>query len=269
MKYKDEYVDLSEECEYIIDNCIIDGHEESVMRNTSIDFANILYKRFVDEEKSVNVDGENISLLPLGVISDKVRRFLNFNIKATNKRGLLSLLKKLLSEQEDFQTLCYPNNLTHPTKESLEKLCASYIEYYKDSLGEEWSEEDFYRMFSELNYMSLKYAKKEGTEEPFVIGFFGAYERSGAGGKALTNAELYVMPEFRGLGIAKMLVGVTFDQAKANGITSFDSITYRIKEQNSLAFWEKMGASVSGLIHIEGDIPEMLEIISKKEELRK
>lgn len=269
MKYNDEYVDLSDKVDYIIDSCIIDGHEESVMRDTSIDFANILYKRLVDEEKIVNVDGENISLLPLGVISDKVRRFLNHNIKGANKRGLLSLFKRLLSEQEDFKTLCYPEDLTSPSKKSLEKLCASYIEYYKDSLDEEWSEEDFYRMFSELNYMSLKYAKREETEEPYVIGFFGAYERSGAGGKALTNAELYVMPEFRGLGIAKMLVGVTFDQAKANGITSFDSITYHIKKQNSLAFWERIGASVSGLIHIEGDIPEMLDVISKKDELRK
>lgn len=269
MKYKDEYIDISEECEYVIGKYITPGHEGSILGEHELDYANVPYKRLVDEEVEVVVNDKKVTLLPLGVINDKVRRFLNHDVKTMGSRFALSSLKYLLTKDDEFKTMCYPNGLTIPSKESLKELCASYIEYYKDSLDEEWSEEDFYKMFSELNYMSLKYAIDEESAEPYVIGFFGAYERSGAGGKCLTNAELFVMPEYRGMGIARNLVGVTFDQAKDNGVNSFDSVTYHIKSQNSLAFWEKMGASVSGLIHIEGDIPEMLQVMSKDSIIKK
>lgn len=269
MKYKDEYIDISEPCEYVMNKYITPGHEDTVLSGHNLDFANVPYKRLVDEETEVIVDDKKVTLLPLGVINDEVRNFLNHDVKTMGSRFALSSFKRLINRDDEYKTMCYPNGLTTPSKESLEELCASYIEYYKDSLDEEWSEEDFYKMFSELNYMSLKYAKREGTDEPYVIGFFGAYERSGAGGKSLTNAELFVMPEFRGMGIARKLVGITFDQAKNNGVNSFDSVTYHIKSQNSLAFWEKMGANVSGLIHIEGDITEMLEVINKESIIKK
>lgn len=269
MKYKEEYIDISEACEYVMNKYITDGHEESILEGHNLDFANVPYKRLVDEASEVIVNGKKVTLLPLGLINDEVRNFLNHDVKTMGSRFALSSFKRLINREDEYKTMCYPNGLTTPPRGSLKELCASYIEYYKDSLDEEWSEEDFYKMFSELNYLSLKYAIDEDSEQPRVIGFFGAYERSGAGGKSLTNAELFVMPEFRGMGIARKLVGITFDQAKSNGVNSFDSVTYHIKSQNSLAFWEKMGASVSGLIHIEGDISEMLEVINKESIIKK
>lgn len=99
------------------------------------------------------------------------------------------------------------------------------------------------------------------TGEVFAIGFFGALVKNGAGGKALTDAELYVMPEFRKMGIAKRMVGLTFELAKNDGIDNFDSVTYRVQSCDALSFWQKIGASVTGLTHIEGSISEIIENI--------
>ena len=82
--------------------------------------------------------------------------------------------------------------------------------------------------------MSVKYAIDLKSKEIFAIGFFGASVREGAGGKALTNAELYVMPEFRKLGIAQKMVSLSFDLAQNDGIKSFDSITYRVQNHDAL-----------------------------------
>lgn len=111
--------------------------------------------------------------------------------------------------------------------------------------------------------MSIKYAEDLETGEVFAIGFFGTLVKNGAGGKSLTDAELYVMPEFRNKGIAKKIVGLTFELAKNVGIENFDSITYRVQTCDALAFWQKVGASVTGLTHIEGNIPEIIDVIDK------
>ena len=72
------------------------------------------------------------------------------------------------------------------------------------------------------------------------------------------------MPEFRGMGIAKKLVGLSFDEAQKNDILDFDSITYRVVGHDALSFWQSIGADISGLFHIEGDISEMGKIIEDK-----
>lgn len=263
-----EYVDLSDECEYALNECVSKSSVDSIMRNCSLDFSNVPYKQLADEARDEVIDGKKVTLLPMGLINDKVRHFLEMDIKNIGKRRGLALFKNLITTPNEFKTLYYPEFAKAATKEQLTRICKSYIEYYRDSLDETWSDETFYEMFSELKYLTVKYAQGE-DEEPYVIGFFGAYERSGATGKCLTNAELYVMPEYRKMGIAKRLVGLSFDQAKANGVESFDSITYRIENQNALAFWEKVGANVSGLIHIEGDVSEMLEKINEDVKLKK
>ncbi len=127
----------------------------------------------------------------------------------------------------------------------------------------------FYQMVKELKFLSVKYAQDIETKEIFAIGFFGAYIRNGATGECLTNAELYVMPEFRRKGIAKKLVGLTFDRALEKNIYEFDSITYRLPNQDALSFWQSVGAEVSGLYHIEGNIEQMEQIISEKTGPRK
>lgn len=263
-----EYVDLTDQCDYALRECMSEKTRESIMTDREMDFSNVLYKQFADEAREEIVDGKSVTLLPMGLINDKVRHFLEMDIKSLGSKRALALFKSLIVKPDNFETLYYPEFKKALSEKDLEKVCKSYIEYYKESLGETWSNETFYNMLSELKYLTVKYAQEEG-EEPHIVAFFGAYERSGATGKSLTNAELYVMPEYRKMGIAKNLVGLSFEQARANGVDSFDSITYRIENQNSLAFWEKVGANVSGLIHIEGDISEMLDKINSEVVVKK
>ncbi len=268
MEKRYEYVDLSDECEYALNECVSKNSIENIMRNCNIDFSNVPYKQLVDEAREEVVDGKKVTLLPMGLINDKVRHFLEMDIKNIGARRGLALFKNLITSPNEYKTLHYPEFTKTPSKEQLTKICKSYIDYYRDSLDETWSDETFYEMFAELKYLTVKYAQEDG-EEPYVIAFFGAYERSGATGKCLTNAELYVMPEYRKMGIAKRLVALSFEQAKNKGVESFDSITYRMESQNALAFWEHVGAKVSGLIHIEGDIAEILEKVNNDAILKK
>jgi hypothetical protein len=55
-----------------------------------------------------------------------------------------------------------------------------------------------------------------------------------------------------------------FELAKTDGIENFDSITYRVQSCDALSFWERIGALVTGLTYIEGNISEIIEIISSK-----
>lgn len=149
-------------------------------------------------------------------------------------------------------------------KQIFRRICDSYIEHYKKSLNEVWSEEDFYARLTDLEYLSVKYAKDLETGEIFAVAFFGTLVKNSVGGKALTDAELYVMPEFRNMGIAKRMVGLTFELAKRDNIENFDSITYRVQSYDALSFWQRIGASVTGLTHIEGNISDIIEIIDKR-----
>ena len=141
-------------------------------------------------------------------------------------------------------------------------LIQSYINHYKSCLNEEWTISKVRNMIEDLKYISIQYARNMITSEIIPVGFFGTSIRKGAGGICFTNAELYVMPEFRRLGIAKELVRITFEKGLRDNITSFDSVTYRIPGMDALSFWENVGANISGLVHIEGDIKEMLNAIN-------
>lgn len=227
----------------------------------------IVYKKLLDEEASLTIGSKKYILLPMGLINMKI------NLLFISDDYLQSIkvvpyvtekhFRRIFLEKPVFDIFYYPEFLDRPLDESFAKCCDAYIKYYRETLGENWSKEDFYKMLKELKYLSVKYAQDEDTGEIFIIGFFGASIRSGAGGKCLTNAELFVMPEFRHLGIAQNMVGLSLFQAKQNGVENFDSVTYRAQPIDALAFWEKVGASVSGLVHIEGSISVMLEVIDK------
>lgn len=234
-----------------------------------IDLNNIIYKKLIDEEEKVEIDGKSIKLLPMGLVNNNIKReFIGQDNQQLDfsklRRGTLD---RCLSEPS-YHVFYYPNDILNPDFSLFDRVCKSYINHYQKSLGEEWQEKNFYDMIKDLKYLSVKYAKDEETKEIFAIGFFGAYLRNGSEGPCLTNAELYVMPEFRKMGIAKKLVGLTFDEALKTGIKGFDSITYRVIGNDALSFWESIGASVTGLIHIEGNINEMGKIIEEKTNYR-
>lgn len=241
------------------------------LEHPSIDLEGTIYKLLADEAEIVNLSSGSYELLPVGLINKNVLSIFIDDLPDENKPNVTrNAFNRLLFEEPDYDIFYYSNGkkrmnenrLVLSIDSSFKRVCESYIDYYRESLGEEWSEKDFYEMLKNLKYLMVKYARNVDTKELIVIGFFGAFVRNGAGGRALTNAELYVMPEFRGMGIAKRLVGVSFSKAKMDGIEYFDSITYRTPSMNALKFWESIGASVSGLYHIEGTIPEMMEKIN-------
>ena len=233
--------------------------------NEGANFNTCLYKKLIDDYEVLTINGKEVQLLPMGLRNSIINKTLIGDVIRYFHRGSMYTYEAILLKKPKFVPFYYPDNDSRIVQlENFKKLCFSYIAHHQNTLGEVWSEKDFYTMLSNLKYLSVKYAKDLASGEIFAIGFFGADNRNGAGGLALTNAELYVMPEFRGLGIAKKMVGLTFELAKNDGIENFDSITYRIPGNDALAFWQNVGASISGLIPIEGYIPNMLNIIDKK-----
>lgn len=173
-----------------------------------------------------------------------------------------------------FAPLYYPDSLNRRDSvlnkidrfeiaDNFHKIGSSYIEHYKNVLGEEWSYEDFCKRLEDLKYLTVKYARDNETGEIIAIDFFGANVCHGDGRDYLTNAELYVMPEFRGKGIARKLVYLSFELAKQDGILNFDSLTYRVQNNDPLAFWQSVGAETSGLYHIVGDVLNIQSNISQ------
>lgn len=271
-----KYVIENAELNYFYDDCI-KVIIKNAKSNPSSRYAEFLEKIFVegkdlyqipylkkyDETEIVELD-KKYQLLPItflncNVLGCYVRKEVN---KASGSFRLRSFYDMFFSDP-DFQLRHY-KNLSNEENSELKRIADSYIKHYAESLDEHWSYEDFYKMFDELKYKTLKYAMDVETKEVFVVGFFGASVRQGAGGGALTNAELYVMPEFRKMGIAKKLVGITFERAQEDGIDNFDSITYKIPGNDSLGFWKSVGAKVSGLTYIEGDVSEILDTIEEK-----
>ena len=245
--------------------CNSDIHTEKYLINDNFDFESIIYKKVLDEEEQIDFAGKKYTLLPMGLVKNAIGyQFINKNQVVEGMNTEMMGTMDNIVRSEEYCIFYYPNDARKPDWRLFAKVCKSYINHYKDSLGEDWDEKDFYEMIKELHFLTVKYAKDTETNEIFAIGFFGAYIRKGANGKCLTNAELYVMPEFRKLRIAKKLVGLSFDEALKNGITDFDSITYRVPNNDALSFWESIGANTSGLYHIEGDISEMAQEIEKK-----
>lgn len=275
MNYELEYAKFNEfyfDCvDIILKNARVDpnNHYGIFMKRvveSGVDLYKVPYIKKYDDYETVETLDDRYQLLPICLVNCNIPHyFVSEGVNRALGSFRLATFNNLLFSRDEFRLRNYPDESLASHDSRLKKVCQSYIEYYKESLDEIWSEEDFYEMFSSLKYVTLKYAIDEKSKEPFVVGFFGAYVRKGAGGDALTNAELYVMPEFRGRGIAKRLVGVTFDMAKEDGIEAFDSITYRLPGMDALGFWEGIGGTVSGLIHFEGDIPEMLNKIREKD----
>lgn len=251
-----------------IGSVIPENHELELMQDSSMwkflkennieSIKDIPYEVIVGEEEIIDLGGHSFVLLPVG------------NYKKT--------LKDLVIKGYKAQRGCGPSRLKERLKAKFEpiiikdadfrSICDSYINHYKNVLREEWSSGDFQKRVTELKYRTHKYARDSRTNKIIVVGFFGANIADGAGGQYLTNAELYVLPQFRGRGIAKELVRQSFDLAYSDGIRSFDSLTYRVTDHNPLKFWQSINAETTELIHIAGDIGEMLERLNVIEDTK-
>ena len=279
MKTKDEYIEFNKRFYYYLDWLIRESKSNNSSwaydilkecEQKSVDFNGVILKKLIDDYEETVINSKRVQLLPMGFINNSIpRSFISKEDMPLNCRVTGNTFRHMFLTKEDFVPFYYPNDSRKPLKESFQRLCSAYTKHYQASLDEKWTPEDFYNMLFELKYLSVKYAQDEETHEIYAVGFFGAAVRNGAGGQSLTNAELFVMPEFRNMGIARKLVAFTFEQAQKDGIENFDSITYRTQGSDALAFWEKIGASVSGLIHIEGSVLEILRKIEQPTVLKK
>ncbi len=169
-----------------------------------------IYKKLIDDTEEIIIDSKKYILLSMGLINRNIpQAFVKESAKGSNHYGL-NFLIGIFKNEPLFQIFYYPDDSKAPLRENLEEICASYIEHYRNALNEAWSEEDFYARLEQLKYLSVKYAMDVENGKLFAVGFFGALVKSRAGGKALTDAELYVFPQFRKLGIAKKLVQLSF-----------------------------------------------------------
>jgi len=277
MKWKEEYAEFNSFYYQCLDRVKENarnnpgGHDAEFLKSCIEKDAHLtttIYKKFIDDYETVEVGPKKYQLLPMGVINDNIsNHFIDKSYAGVTGHFSINQLRRGVLEEPNFRLFYYPNYTKKLDNTTLRRICESYKKHYRENLKEIWSDEDFYKMISDLNYLSVKYATDEETGETFAIGFFGTYVRSGAGGKALTNAELYVMPEFRHHGIAKKMVSLTFELAKGDKIENFDSITYRVLGHDALAFWQGIGASISGLYHIEGSISEMLKQMNQEKRI--
>ena len=271
MEFKEVYTDFNDFYYYRL-NDIVNSANKGNSRyveflkkidEKNIDLAKILYKKLVDDYIEIEINSKKIRLLPMGIRNSSVPGYFikKKERDIAGRHGNLNVFEDMFLRKATWSPIHYHSD--ESLKRVFRRICESYIEHYKKNLNEVWSEKDFYARLTDLKYLSVKYAEDLETGEIFAVGFFGALIKNGAGGKALTDAELYVMPEFRNMGIAKRMVGLTFELAKNDGIENFDSITYRVQPCDALSFWQRVGASVTGLTHIEGNIPDMIGIIDK------
>lgn len=228
---------------------------ESLSEKLGQNVEDIVYKRVFGEEETVAINGKNYTLIPTGNI--------NYSIQGL-KDGTTSLNRGNNSESGVLRILT--SNLTpiRINDANIDYVKSSYIGHYRDTLGEAWSDKDFDDRLNSLSYVTYKYVKDEATGEVFIAGFFGVQVATGAGGKYLTNGELYVLPEFRGRGIAKELVHQSLGLAFDDGIKNFDSLTYTAPGFDALGFWKNIGAENTELYHISGDVSTIIDNTMKK-----
>ena len=148
---------------------------------------------------------------------------------------------------------------------AIPQLAQAYADHYNDAgLNEHWTKEEVENMLKWQLSQSLgklffiKWARDLENNHEFPVGFFCAYSKPYQGGQMIWDGELFVLPEYRKYGIGTELAETLFMVAKSYGINLFESLTYEDKNGYPLKFWEKLGVDSSDLIHIYGNVEDML-----------
>lgn len=222
------------------------------------------------------------------------RRDLEFTVAQYSdcKRGLLTLGNKKIIELENnkkIELLPYliethykrgtsknDPRVRRNSNKAISMISEAYADHYNNAgLDEHWTKEDVERMLKwhrgqSLGHLFLvKWARDIDTNEEFPVGFFTTYQKPYSGGTILWDGELFVLPEYRRYGIGTELVEASFQIGSELGIDFFESLTYEDENGFPLKFWQEIGVDSSDLIHICGNIPEMISNIQKKKELIK
>lgn len=192
--------------------------------------------------KTVQLEnGRNIELLP-------------YLLQTTRTRGV--------SKDDPRYRMSYSN--------AIPQLAQAYADHYNNAdLGENWTTEEVEDMLnwqlgqSLGRYFLVKWARDLEDGREFPVGFFCAYTKPYQSGKMLWDGELFVLPEYRRLGIATELTQALFTIAKSAGVEFFESLTYEDEEGYPLKFWQRLGVKDSDLIHMYGDTDTVLSNIEE------
>lgn len=155
---------------------------------------------------------------------------------------------------------------------AIELLAQPYADYYNNAgLGEHWSSLDAKKMLywqkgQSLGDFFVKWARNVQTKEEFLIGVFSIYEKPYQSGKILWDGELFVLPEYLNYGIAKDLIEAVFTIVAASGVHTFESLTYEDEHGFPLKMWKKFGVTTTDLIHISGEVDQILSNVRKPRE---
>ncbi len=144
-------------------------------------------------------------------------------------------------------------------------LAEPYARHYNEAgLDEHWSNEDVINMLNwhlkqNLGHFFLvKWARDVQTGEEFPIGFITAYLKPYQSGAMLWDGEIFVLPEFQKYGVGSELFQGLLTLAKKQNVELFEALTYRDENGFPCKLWEKYGAQTSDLVHIHGEVDEML-----------
>ena len=94
----------------------------------------IVYKRVYGEEENVEIDGKSYTILPIGNINRSIQGLLDGTISHNNGTHSFTGARRVLNY--NLEPITIKDAKTN-------RIRASYIKHYHDTLGEVWSEKDF------------------------------------------------------------------------------------------------------------------------------
>lgn len=213
----------------------------------------------------------------------ELRRDLEFSISEYGdyKKGLLTLGESQVIQLENGKTIellpyllemGYSRGVSKKDprvrrshRNAIPLLAEAYANHYNNAgIDEHWITEEVEAMMnwqlgqSLGQFFFVKWARETETEKEFPVGFVSAYAKPFQGGTMLWDAELFVSPEYQRYGIGTELTKVLLTTAKASGIDLFEALTYQDENGHPLNMWEKFGTNRSDLVHIYGEIDNMI-----------
>ncbi len=115
---------------------------EKYIIEENFDFSQVVYKKLVDQEESIEIKGKYYKLLPMGLRN----RGIPTRFVGNNKFTYSSLKDRVLDSivrSETYDIFYYPDDKETPDWTLFDKICKSYIKHYQESLGEQWTESFF------------------------------------------------------------------------------------------------------------------------------
>ncbi len=157
-------------------------------------------------------------------------------------------------------------NLRNATSGDLKTLASIYCAAYNSlNIGENWDESSALKLITYLfeDQPDLFFVALSDSE---VVGGIVATVRPWWDGNHLIEGELFLLPEFQGVGIGVKLIKKLFTLARElYDVVAWDTYTHTVRE-HPLSWYKKLGFEEIGhWTMITGNVDKVLESIEKRE----